>query len=111
MGDSYLPKIDTARMILNPKIDTSSPMPIRMSSIKPVEDESSFASVMHGVIKGIDDQAKKPDKMMAEAMVNPNIDIHDVMIEANKSELTITIATQVTTKVIQGYEKIISMQV
>lgn len=111
MFDSYIPKIDEAKLILNPKIDTDGPAPFRLSAVKPEKEIQSFSGVMNNLIKGFDQEAKKPDKMIAEAMVNPDIDIHDVMIAVNQSELILTIATQGTTKFIQGYEKIISMQV
>lgn len=112
MNDSFIPKVDMPEMITNSRIDTGGPMPYRLSAIKtPETGNASFSEVMVNLVKGLDDDAKKPDKIMTEAMVNPNVDIHDVMLAVNQAELTLNIATQVTTKIVQGYEKIISMQV
>ncbi|MGD9581044.1 MAG: flagellar hook-basal body complex protein FliE [Vampirovibrionia bacterium] len=111
MSNSFIPKVDGFKMMENPKIDTAMSSPFRMNAVKPEQDVSSFSSVMTDLISNLDTQAKKPEKMVAEAMVNPNVDLHDVAIAINQSELTLTIATQATTKIIQGYEKIISMQV
>jgi flagellar hook-basal body complex protein FliE len=112
MDNKFIPSVDLTRMITNNKIDTGGPEPFRLAIAKPVDETTkTFSDVMAELTNNIDETAKKPDKMIAEAMVNPNIDIHDVMIAVNQSEITLTIATQATTKLIQGYEKIISMQV
>ena len=111
MLNSFIPKIDGLKLMQNPKIDTSFDSPFRMNAVKPEQDVSSFSGVMASLMTKLDTEAKKPDKMVAEAMVNPEVDLHDVAIAINQSELTLTIATQATTKIIQGYEKIISMQV
>lgn len=112
MFDSFIPKINNTNLIANSKIDAiSSPQPFRLNAIKVNEGKPAFTEVMGGMLKGLDNVAKKPDKMVQEAMVNPEIDLHDVAIVMNEAELTLNIATQSTTKLIQGYEKIISMQV
>ncbi|MEW5820594.1 MAG: flagellar hook-basal body complex protein FliE [Cyanobacteriota bacterium] len=111
MDTSFIPKIDNANLISNPKIDMFTSQPVRLSAIKPNTDDKSFSEVMFNILKEFDDESKKPDKLVAESLVNPNIDIHDVAIAINQAELTLTIATQISTKLIQGYEKIISMQV
>ena len=47
------------------------------------------------------------DAVMEE---NGNADIHDVMTAMAKAELGVTVATNITTKVIQAYEKITQIQ-
>ena len=42
---------------------------------------------------------------------NKNVDVHDVMTAMSKAELSITIATTVTGKVIQAYDKIMQLQI
>lgn len=112
MFNSFVPQIKNIDLITNSKIDSiESPQPFRLSAIKVNDSKPSFTEVMGGMLKGLDEVSKKPDKMMNEAMVNPEIDLHDVAIVMNEAELTLNIATQATTKLIQGYEKIISMQV
>jgi flagellar hook-basal body complex protein FliE len=112
MFKSFIPKVDLPNMITNSKIDTNNPQPYRLSAAKTPESAfQNFSGVMQNLIKGLDAQTKVPDKIMAESMVNPEVDIHDVMLAVNQTELTLTVATSATTKIIQGYEKIISMQV
>lgn len=112
MYDSFIPKIDLPMGISNTKIDTNGPQPFRLSALKTDRTAfQNFSEVMTDMVKCLNDETKRPDKVMTEALINPNIDIHDVMLAINQSELTLTVATQATTKFIQGYEKIISMQV
>ena len=42
---------------------------------------------------------------------NNGTDIHDVITAINKADLTVTVATQITTKIVQAYEKITQIQV
>lgn len=112
MFDSMIPKVNLNKMISSSKIDTGAPSPFRLNATKNVDETSpSFSDVMGSMVKSLDAEAKQPDKLMMESMVNPNIDIHDVILSVNKAEMTLSIASQVTTKIVQGYEKIISMQV
>jgi flagellar hook-basal body complex protein FliE len=112
MFNSFIPKVDLPQMMANSKIDTNQPQPFRLKAIKtPDTAFQNFSQVMHGLIKNLDGEVKAPDKLMTESMINPEVDFHDVMLKVNEAELTLTIATQATTKIIQGYEKIISMQV
>ena len=38
-------------------------------------------------------------------------DIHDVINSINKAEISVTVATQVLTKIVQAYDKIMQIQV
>ena len=42
---------------------------------------------------------------------NTNVDIHDVMTAMAKSEISVNVATQLTGKVIQAYDKVMQIQV
>ena len=44
-------------------------------------------------------------------MGNENVDIHDVIIAINKSQTEVQLATNVTTKIIQAYEKIMQISI
>jgi len=48
---------------------------------------------------------------MHEAMTTGSVDVHDVMIANAKSELVVNIAAQMTTKVIQAYDRILQIQI
>ena len=53
-----------------------------------------------------------PDNLLKDVMMgNENVDIHDVMTAMSKAELSISIATTITGKVIQAYDKIMQIQI
>lgn len=110
MRNNYIPKIQLQADISETKGDMGL-SPIRMQSMGTSPEIPKFSDVMSGLIKETDATVKAPDKMIESAMLGNGADIHDVMIAMSKAELSINIATQVTTKVIQSYEKIMQIQV
>lgn len=85
--------------------------PVRLQSINTSPEVSKFTDVMTGLIKEVDNTIKAPDAVLESAIVGNGADIHDVMLAISKAEVGLNIATQMTTKVIQAYEKIMSIQV
>lgn len=85
--------------------------PLRMQAVNTSPEIPSFTDVMTGLVKQVDSTMKAPDAVMESAMLGNGADIHDVMIAMSKAEVGLNIATQMTTKVIQAYEKIMAIQV
>lgn len=85
--------------------------PMRLQSMGVTPEIPSFTDVMTGLVKDVDATVKAPDAVMQNAILGNGADIHDVMIAMSKAELGLNIATQMTTKVIQAYEKIMAIQV
>ena len=106
----YIPKIQLQADISETRGDMGD-NPLRMQSMGTSPEVPNFQNVMSGLIKNIDETVKAPDSLLQNAMLGNGADIHDVMIAMSKAELNINVATQVTTKVIQAYEKIMSIQV
>lgn len=74
--------------------------------------EASFKGVMSGLAANLNDQLNAPDRLMKDAMTGNNgVDIHDVMTAMAKAEINVNVATQITTKVIQAYDKIMQISV
>ena len=79
-----------------------------------VEEPSTadFKSVMSGLVEGMNESMNAPDNLMKDVMMgSENVDIHDVMTAMSKAELSINIATSITGKVIQAYDKIMQIQI
>jgi len=73
---------------------------------------SSFKGVMSGLTQGLNRDINAPDQLLKDAMTDANgVDIHDVMTAMAKAEISVNIATQATTKVIQAYDKIMQISV
>lgn len=85
--------------------------PLRMQSMNISPEIPSFTDVMTGLVKQVDSTVKAPDAVLESAILGNGADIHDVMIAMSKAEVGLNVATQMTTKVIQAYEKIMAIQV
>lgn len=113
MTNGFFPKVDIVGRIDNGKLDTNFAgfAPARLEGIEE-SDNTNFKSVMSGMVSNLNQEINAPDQLLKDAMSgNNNVDIHDVMTSMAKAELGISVATQVTSKVIQAYDKIMQIQV
>lgn len=108
----YMPKIDLNRRISDSKLSTEQTMlgSIRLSNHIEQPETTDFKGVMLGLVEHLNKTTKEPDKVMNDAILG-NADIHDVMLAMSKAELNVNIATQMTTKIVQTYDKIMQIQV
>jgi flagellar hook-basal body complex protein FliE len=63
------------------------------------------------LLQSLNETARQPDQMMYDTMVTGRVDVHELMVANAKAELALTVTTQVATKVIQAWDKIIQIQV
>ena len=109
--NSFYPQYDLAGRIQHTKLDTGMTPSARMSRI---EDNTSpdFKQVMSGLAENLNTELNAPDNLLKDVMSgSKNVDIHDVMTAMAKSEISINVATQITGKVIQAYDKVMQIQV
>ena len=84
----------------------------RVSNLEGTNATSSFKDVLTNMVSNVNDQMNKPDDLLAKAASGTGeVDVHDVMIAMSKAELTLTVATNAVSKVIQAYDKIVQIQV
>ena len=113
MLNGFIPRYDLEARIQHSKIDSwGYNMPsARMNRVEEV-GTADFSSVMSGLVENLNTTMEAPDNLLKDAMMgNQNVDVHDVMTAMSKAELSITIATTVTGKVIQAYDKIMQLQI
>ena len=113
MFNGFYPRYDLEARIQHSKIDSwGHNMPsARMNRVEEV-GTADFSSVMSGLVENLNTQMEAPDNLLKEVMMgSQNVDIHDVMTAMSKAELSVSIATTVTGKVIQAYDKIMQMQI
>lgn len=114
MQNSFYPKVDIVGRIDNGKIDMMNFAQMPSMRLEGIEESTGadFKSVMSGMASNLNQEMNAPDQLLKDAMTgNNNVDIHDVMTAMAKAELSINVATQVTSKVIQAYDKIMQIQV
>lgn len=110
MNGKFIPKISMSENLIDTKLNTNM-MPMRMDAINTDNAIPSFGEVMKGMVSNLNQTTKAPDQVMQDVILGNGADVHDVMIAISKAEIGVNIATQVTTKVVQAYEKIMSIQV
>ena len=109
MSNPFAPKINLISDIKNTKLNVNM-TPMRIDGVNE-NQQVSFKDTMVNMAKELDTTTKAPDQLLQDAVLGNGADIHDVMIAVSKAELGVNIATQITGKVIQAYEKVIAIQV
>ncbi len=111
MFQGFYPRYDLEARIQHTKMDPGVwDIPsARMSRIEDHEGQD-FKSVMSGLVENFNQTLEAPDNLLRDAMMgSENVDIHDVMTAMNKAELSVTMVTTMTTKVISAYDKIMQI--
>ena len=113
MSNGFFPIVNIAGRIEHSKMDPGiSTMPsMRMDAISDTPT-TNFKGVMSNMASSMNKEINAPDQLLKDAVSGTNnVDIHDVMTAMAKAELTVNVATQITGKVIQAYDKIMAIQV
>lgn len=110
MSNPFFPKVQLQGEISDTKVYGFG-SPLRLEKFSDSPDIPNFKDMMANMATNLDKTVKAPDQIMQDAIVGNGADIHDVMIAMSKAELGLNVATQATTKVLQAYEKIMSIQV
>ncbi len=114
MNGNYFPNYDLSSRIAGAKFDTgiSYSMPsVRMDGVNNSE-AVSFKQVLGNIADNLNEEINAPDNLLKDAMQgNKNVDIHDVMVAMAKSEISVNIATQLTGKVINAYDRIMQLNI
>ncbi len=111
LNEKLVPNIDLFSRIEPSKFTDSGMEGMRVKSIEQPET-TNFKAVFSGLVCNLNQEMEKPDQLMQQQMMgSKNVDIHDVIAAMSKAEIGVNVATQVTGKVIQTYEKVMQIQV
>ena len=92
-------------------IDDFSKQGFGMSSLGKVEG-ASFKDILTDLAGSIDADLKKPDQLLqAQMQGDESVDIHDVMTAIAKADLGVTMAVQMTSKVVNAYNTIMNISI
>ena len=112
MFNGFYPHYDLEARIQHTKLDSWGDIPSARMSRMEEPATADFQSVMSGLVENLNNTTQAPDNLMKDVMMgSENVDIHDVMTAMAKAELSVNIATTVTGKVIQAYDKIMQIQI
>ena len=81
------------------------------SNLKAAEG-ANFKDVLSGMVSNINNELHKPDELLqAQMMGNQDVDIHDVTAAIAKAEIGVSLATQMTSKVVATYNAIMNISI
>ena len=81
------------------------------SNLKAAEG-ANFKDVLSGMVSNINNELHKPDELLqAQMMGNQDVDIHDVTAAIAKAEIGVSLATQMTSKVVAAYNAIMNISI
>lgn len=75
------------------------------------ENKLSFAETLKQSINDINKAQLESDKMTEALASGKNVELHDVMITAQKSSITLLTTIEVRNKAIEAYQEMMRMQV
>ncbi|HZH58146.1 MAG TPA: flagellar hook-basal body complex protein FliE [Metabacillus sp.] len=75
------------------------------------ENKASFGETLKKAIDDVNKAQIESDKMTEALATGKNVELHDVMITAQKSSITLLTAVEVRNKAIEAYQEMMRMQV
>ncbi len=89
--------------------------PIDMKSLSTtknkVPSDNSFSNTLKEAIAKVNDDQLKADKQTEMLAAGKDIDLHEVMISAQKASVTMETSVQVQKKMLDAYNEIMRMQI
>ena len=107
--DSHFPRPNIIGSMANSKLNVNL-QPMRLDKVNS-NSGVSFHQTLLSAAKNLNETVNAPETVMEDMLQGNGADIHDVITAINKAELSVSVATQITTKVIQAYDKIMNIQV
>ncbi|MGE7917855.1 flagellar hook-basal body complex protein FliE [Viridibacillus sp. NPDC093762] len=83
----------------------------RVAETMPTESKGNFGTMLKDAIQSVNDSQIASDNMTNKLINGENVELHDVMITAQKASVTLNTALQVRNKVVEAYQEIMRMTV
>src|SRR5690554_5475111 len=97
---------------MNPQIQTvNTDTTKQVAHATPYEAQQSFANTLKNAISSVNEQQITSDTMTNKLITGQDVDLHEVMISAQKASITLNTTIEVRNKVIEAYQEIMRMTV
>ncbi|PIC71798.1 flagellar hook-basal body complex protein FliE [Sporosarcina sp. P18a] len=77
----------------------------------PFEAQQNFSAMLNDAIHQVNETQKVSDTMTAKLVKGEDVDLHNVMISAQKASIAFNATMEVRNKVVEAYQEIIRMPV
>ena len=93
-------------------LQPSSKIETNKNLVTPHEAQVSFSNFLKDAINEVNNSQIQSDKLTERlAIGDPSVELHDVMIAAQKASITLNATLEIRNKVIEAYQEIMRMQV
>jgi flagellar hook-basal body complex protein FliE len=106
-GNALVDRGTTLKEIRDSKMNTPLQSPAGEASGTP----KTFAETLKAAVHDVNEQQKVADVKMQELATGKNHNIPEVMIAAEKADISLKLMVQVRNKIIEAYQEIMKMQV
>lgn len=98
--------------LMNPQIQTVGSDTTKIAApVTPYEAQQTFANTLKNAISSVNEQQLTSDTMTNKLITGQDVDLHEVMISAQKASITLNTTIEVRNKVIEAYQEIMRMTV
>nr|WP_233201333.1 flagellar hook-basal body complex protein FliE [Sporosarcina sp. P13] len=77
----------------------------------PYEAQQSFSAILNDAIHKVDHTQKISDQFTTKLIKGEDVDLHNVMIAAQKASIALNATVEMRNKVVEAYQEIIRMPV
>lgn len=93
------------------QIQSGQPLPQTTNSNPIKETKTNFSEILKQSINEVNTAQNESDKMAEALASGKNVELHDVMISAEKASVMMVTAIEVRNKAIEAYQEMMRMQV
>lgn len=88
------------------------PLAMRLGASPAVvpEPNGGFADIMMAGLRGVDNKVATADKLVQQFAVDDSIPVHQVTMALTEARLSVELAMQVRSRLIEGYRELMNMQ-
>ncbi|WAA10710.1 flagellar hook-basal body complex protein FliE [Fervidibacillus albus] len=81
------------------------------TDITPAQAQTSFSNMLKNAIDEVNEAQIQADELTEKLALGENVELHEVMIAAEKASITLNASMEIRNKVIEAYQEIMQMQV
>ncbi|MDX8365060.1 flagellar hook-basal body complex protein FliE [Cytobacillus sp. IB215665] len=80
-------------------------------NVTPAQAQQSFATMLNDAINQVNESQVASDKAIESLVNGEDVDLHNVMITAQKASITLQTTLEIRNKAVEAYQEIMRMQV
>lgn len=77
----------------------------------PFESQQNFSAMLNDAIHKVDETQRVSDTLTTKLIKGEDVDLHNVMISAQKASIALNATVEMRNKVVEAYQEIIRMPV